>query len=156
MTEIASLYNHLQQQSIHYFLWCKAFHIIAAIAWFAGLFYLPRLFVYHTDAHDAISVERFQIMERRLYYGIMWPAAILTTFFGCCLLWAQPLYLKQGWMHTKLLGIACLWIYHWMCGYYRQCFAQQKNKHASKFYRVFNEIPTLLLILIVCMAVIKP
>lgn len=138
-------------------LFIKAFHIIAMVAWFAGLFYLPRLFVYHTDAHDEASIARFKIMERRLYYGITWPAAILTTLLGIWLLTYNPeYYLKAGWMHAKLTLVLILWIYHVLCGHYLKAFAHDKNQKSARFFRVYNEMPTLLLIGIVILVVVKP
>ena len=135
----------------------KAFHIIAMVAWFAGLFYLPRLFVYHADAKDKIGIERFKIMERRLYYGIAWPAAVLTTILGIWLIFYNPsYYLKTPWMHAKLTLVIILWCYHLLCGHYSNKFSRDANKKQSKFYRFFNEIPTLLLIGIVLLVVIKP
>ena len=135
----------------------KAFHIIALVAWFAGLFYLPRLFVYHSTAEDCISLNRFKIMERRLYYGITWPAAILTTVFGLWLIYFNmDYYLKAGWMHAKLSLVLLLWIFHLTCGYYLKVFARDKNKKSSRFYRMFNEFPTILLISIVILVVVKP
>jgi protoporphyrinogen IX oxidase len=138
-------------------LWVKAFHVIAMVAWFAGLFYLPRLFVYHADAHDAISRARFLIMERRLYYGITWPAALLTTVLGLWLLYVGlPYYHGAIWMHAKLGFVGLLWGYHLMCGHYVRCFKRDHNTHSNKFYRVFNELPTVLLIVIVVLVVVKP
>ena len=135
----------------------KAFHIIAMVAWFAGLFYLPRLFVYHADASDKISIERFKIMERRLYYGITWPAALLTTVLGLMLLLYNPqYYLKSGWMHAKLSLVLLLWGYHLTCGHFRKIFAQDRNNKTAKFYRVFNELPTVLLVGIVLLVVARP
>ncbi len=135
----------------------KAFHIIAMVAWFAGLFYLPRLFVYHADATDKISIVRFKVMERRLYYGITWPAAILTTFLGVLLITYSPhYYLKAIWMHLKLGLIVLLWSYHLFCGYFLKRFAKDKNTRSVNFYRFYNELPTLLLIAIVMLVVIKP
>jgi putative membrane protein len=139
------------------FLTLKAFHIITMVAWFAGLFYLPRLFVYHADAHDDISIARFKVMERRLYYGITWPAAILTTILGLCLLCYNPIYyLKAGWMHAKLALVFILWIYHLICGHYLRKFSQNTNSKNSFFFRIFNELPTLFLISIVLLVVLKP
>lgn len=138
-------------------LMIKSFHIIAMVAWFAGLFYLPRLFVYHAQAADAVSLDRFCIMERRLYYAIMWPAAVLTSFFGVWLLvdgWSY--YRSAGWMHMKLLLVVVLWLYHLMCGHYVKCFAQKCNTRATRYFRFFNEIPTLLLVSIVLLVVLKP
>ncbi|HHT0591855.1 TPA: protoporphyrinogen oxidase HemJ [Legionella anisa] len=138
-------------------LYIKAFHIIAIVAWFAGLFYLPRLFVYHADTHDETSLIRFKIMEKRLYYGITWPAAIGTTILGLWLLSYNPsYYLKAGWMHAKLSLVVILWIYHVLCGHYLKAFAQDKNQKSTRFFRIYNELPTLLLIGIVILVVVKP
>lgn len=138
-------------------LWLKALHIIAMVCWFAAIFYLPRLFVYHAEAQDKLSIERFKIMERRLYRGIMWPSAILTTLFGFAMLYIGRLYyMKAGWMHTKLLLILILWCYHLYCGKLLKHFANDKNEHTSRYYRIFNEIPVLLLIGIVILVVVKP
>jgi protoporphyrinogen IX oxidase len=135
----------------------KAFHIIMMVCWFAGLFYLPRLFVYHADTTDLISVERFKIMERRLYYGITWPSALLTTTLGILLILYNPqYYLKAAWMHAKLGLVGLLWAYHLSCGYFRKQFAKDANNKSTLFYRFFNELPVLLLIGIVMLAVIKP
>lgn len=138
-------------------LWIKSFHIISMVAWFAALFYLPRLFVYHADTKDTISHDRFIIMERRLYLGIMWPAALLTSFFGLILLkelW--PAYKKAGWLHAKLGLVVLLWGYHLACGHYKKAFALDKNVKTSRFFRFFNEVPTLFLVGIICLVVIKP
>nr|WP_277396009.1 protoporphyrinogen oxidase HemJ [Legionella anisa] len=138
-------------------MYIKAFHIIAMVAWFAGLFYLPRLFVYHADTHDETSLNRFKIMEKRLYYGITWPAAIGTTLLGLWLLSYNPsYYLKAGWMHAKLSLVVILWIYHVLCGHYLKAFAQDKNQKSTRFFRIYNELPTLLLIGIVILIVVKP
>jgi len=135
----------------------KAFHLIAVVAWFAGLFYLPRLFVYHASAHDTISLDRFKIMERRLYYAITWPAAVITTVLGFWLLTYNPqYYLKAGWMHAKLGLVVILWVYHLACGHYLKLFARDKNRKSELFFRIFNEIPTLLLAGIVLLVVVKP
>lgn len=138
-------------------LFVKAFHIMTMVAWFSGLFYLPRLFVYHAEAHDAISLARFKVMERRLYYGITWPAAILTTLLGLWLISYNPeYYLMAGWMHAKLGLVVVLWVYHLLCGHYLKAFAQEKNQKKSRFFRMYNEFPTLLLIAIVLLVVVKP
>lgn len=135
----------------------KALHIIALVAWFAGLFYLPRLFVYHADANDAISLARFRLMERRLYYGITWPAAIATSVLGLLLISYNPdYYLKAGWMHAKFALVLFLWGYHCSCGYFLKKFASNNNEKSPFFYRIFNEVPTILLIGIVLLVVIKP
>lgn len=137
-------------------LWIKSFHIIAMVAWFAGIFYLPRLYVYHADTSDEISLARFQIMERRLYRGIMWPAMVMTLIFGLWLVYLIPAYLKAPWMHAKLSFVVLLILYHFYCGRLRKYFAKGKNMHSSKFYRILNEVPTLLLIAIVLLVVVKP
>lgn len=135
----------------------KAFHIITMVAWFAGLFYLPRLFVYHSEAKDEISNARFKIMERRLYYGISWPAALLTTVLGIMLIsYNWQYYMHAGWMHAKLTLVILLWGYHLICGYYLKKFAREVNVKQALFYRVFNEIPTLFLIAIVLLVVVQP
>ena len=138
-------------------LWIKAFHIIAMVAWFAGLFYLPRLFVYHAGAIDNISLERFKIMEKRLYYFISYPAALLTSALGLLLLsynWSY--YLHAAWLHAKFSLVLLLWGYHLCLGHYLRLFAMDKNKKDAKFYRVINEIPTLFLVAIVILVVVKP
>lgn len=138
-------------------LWVKAFHIIAMVAWFAGLFYLPRLFVYHADTTDSISDERFKTMEWRLYYAITMPAGIITTVLGFWLLsFAWSAYMHAGWLHAKLSLVALLWIFHIYCGAIVSRFQRNQNCHSQKFYRIFNEIPTLLLISIVILVVVKP
>lgn len=135
----------------------RALHIISMVAWFAGLFYLPRLFVYHADTMDKISIDRFKIMERRLYYGITWPAAIFTTVFGISLLtYNLEYYLKAGWMHAKLTAVILLWIYHITCGHYVKQFAGERNTRGARYYRMYNEIPTIFLIIIVFVVVLKP
>lgn len=135
----------------------KALHIIAMVAWFAALFYLPRLFVYHADSQDKISHDRFLVMERRLYYAIMWPSAFLTSVFGLWLIHYNPAYyLTAGWMHLKLAMVILLWIYHLFCGHCVKQFARGKNIHTSRFFRILNEIPTLILIGIVLLVVMKP
>lgn len=137
-------------------LWVLAFHIIFVVAWFAGLFYLPRLFVYHAGSPDVISSERFKIMEHRLYYFIMTPAGILATLFGIWLLYFNWQNLTAGWMHAKLVLVAILWVYHLYCGRLLYQFKHEQNRLSEKFYRFFNEIPTVLLIAIVILAVVRP
>jgi protoporphyrinogen IX oxidase len=138
-------------------LWFKALHIIAMVAWFAGLFYLPRLFVYHADAKDLASIQRFKIMERRLYFGIMWPAAVLTSVFGGIIVtYAPDYYLGQKWFHWKLLIVTGLWVYHLYCAYLLKLFANDQNAYSSGYYRFFNEIPTVILVVVVFLVVLKP
>lgn len=137
--------------------WVLAFHIIFMVAWFAGLFYLPRLFVYHTLSSDAPSIERFKIMEHRLYYAIMMPAALLATVFGLWLLnFNFSYYLHQDWMHLKLTLVAFLWAYHLYCGKLVRDFKMNRKLFSANFYRWFNEAPTVLLMAIVILAVVKP
>lgn len=138
-------------------LWILGFHIIFMVAWFAGLFYLPRLFVYHAQSEDEISLKRFVVMEKRLFYAIMTPAGVLTILFGLLLLannWAG--YMQQHWLPVKLFFVVILWLYHGYCGYILKKFKDNKNQHSTLFFRWFNEIPTLLLIIIVILAVVKP
>lgn len=138
-------------------LYIKSLHIICMVAWFAGLFYLPRLFVYHTSAIDDIGLARFKTMEARLYYAITWPSAVLTSVFGLWLITYNPnYYLKAGWMHAKLGLIILLWAYHLTCGHFLKLFARDNNQHSTRFYRLFNEAPTVFLIAIVLLVVIKP
>ncbi len=138
-------------------LWIKAFHIIFMVTWFAGLFYLPRLFVYHSMAQDPASVARFKIMERKLYYGIMTPGAIFTTLLGLWLMALNmPAYAHAGWLHTKLTLVVLLWVFHLYCGHLRKRFAVDQNQHGHVFYRWLNEFPTVILILVVILAVVKP
>lgn len=135
-------------------LWVKAFHIIFMVTWFAGLFYLPRLFVYHAMSDDSPSIERFKVMERKLFYGIMTPGAILTIVFG---LWLWLGFgISGGWLHTKLLLVVLLIVYHLYCGKLLSNFRQDRNQHGHVFYRWFNEIPVVLLIAIVILVVVKP
>lgn len=137
-------------------LWIKAFHIIFVVCWFAGLFYLPRLMVYHVLSQKP-TTELLKVMERKLYYGIMWPAAILTTIFGTWLLtFSFQSYMTMEWMHAKLSLVVLLWIFHLYCGHCRKKLYDNTNNHSEKFYRILNEIPTILLIGIVILVVVKP
>ncbi|NOY70822.1 MAG: protoporphyrinogen oxidase HemJ [Gammaproteobacteria bacterium] len=139
-------------------LWIKAFHLIFMVTWFAGLFYLPRLFVYHAASNDTISLERFKIMERKLFYGIMTPGAILTIGFGIWLLSAGlwEAYGGHAWLHIKLALVAVLIIYHIYCGKIIRDFKYDKNQHSHVYYRWFNEAPVIALIIIVLLVVVKP
>jgi putative membrane protein len=136
-------------------LWLKAFHVVAVITWFAGLFYLPRLFVYHADARDSISIERFKIMERRLF-AIMTIGAAAGVALGAAMLVAAPLYLAMPWLRIKLLLVLLVVAYHGYCYKLMSDFAQDANTRSARWYRAFNEVPSLLLIAIVLLAVIKP
>ncbi len=138
-------------------LWLKAFHLIFIVTWFSGLFYLPRLFVYHAAAQDRISNERFKVMERKLYYGITTPSGIIATLFGIQLLsYNLAGYMRLPWMHLKLFLVVLLWIYHIICGKYLYDFKKDKNSHSETFYRFFNEIPVLFLFTIVILVIVKP
>lgn len=138
-------------------LWLRAFHIIAMVCWFAGIFYLPRLFVYHAAAKDSVSCERFKLMERRLYYGIMAPSALVTVFLGIWLLsYNYTGYLQSGWMQLKLLLVFLLLGFHGLCGKYRRDFFHDRNQHSQRFYRIYNEIPVIFLVGIILLVVIKP
>ncbi len=138
-------------------LWVMALHIIFVVTWFSGLFYLPRLFVYHAMSDDEISNNRFKIMERKLYYGITMPSAILATGFGIWLISFNPeYYFSQSWMHAKLFFVLLIWLYHIYCGILFHQFKQNKNKHSHVYYRIFNEIPVLFLVVIVILVVVKP
>ncbi|TWI56831.1 putative membrane protein [Pseudomonas duriflava] len=138
------------------YLWIKALHIIALVCWFAGLFYLPRLFVYHAQSEDDVSKARFCLMERKLYRGIMLPSMLLTLVFGVMLLVINPGWMSQGWLHTKLALVVVLIGYHHMCGAMLKRFARGENRRSHVFFRWFNEAPVLLLIAIVILVVIKP
>lgn len=137
-------------------LWVKAFHIIFMVTWFAGLFYLPRLFVYHADTKDSISNERFKLMEKRLLIMTNIGAA-LTLFFGLWLLmgWRADLG-SAAWFHAKMGLVALLFAYHHVCGRYVRVFRDDRNQKSSRFYRLFNEGPSLLLIAVVILATVKP
>lgn len=138
-------------------LWVKAFHIIAVITWFAAIFYLPRLFVYHADAQDKISNERFKIMERKLYRGIMTPSMIIVILLGGWLISYNPSYYAAAvWLHIKLTLVALLVVYHFYCGHLVKIFAADQNIRSHVFYRWFNEIPVFLLVGIVILASVKP
>jgi protoporphyrinogen IX oxidase len=135
-------------------LWIKALHISFMVTWFGGLFYLPRLFVYHAMSSDATSIERFKIMERKLYFGIMTPGAILTIIFG---LWLWLGYgITGGWMHAKLFLVLILVIYHFYCGKLLKDFKLDRNRNSHVFYRWFNEFPVLLLFAVIILVVVKP
>jgi len=138
-------------------LWIKAFHIIFVVTWFAGLFYLPRLFVYHTLASDAISIERFKIMERKLFYGIMTPSAVIAVALGLVLFIGYGIGLRSGWMHAKLTLVLILIAHHIYLGKLMLDFKHDRNKHGHKFYRWLNEIPAApVLFLAVILVVVKP
>jgi len=139
-------------------LWVKSFHLICVVTWFAALFYLPRLFVYHAMSDDETSNERFKIMERKLYRGIMTPSAILALFFGGWLLsyYSWESIAIMHWLHVKLALVALLFVYHGYCGSLLKQFKDDANTRSHVFYRWFNELPVLVLISVVILAVVKP
>ncbi|RDI48677.1 protoporphyrinogen oxidase HemJ [Aquicella lusitana] len=138
-------------------LWVKAFHIIFMVTWFSGLFYLPRLFVYHAMATDPISLDRFKVMERKLFYGIATPGAVFTILFG---LWILSYdfhgYMQMTWLHIKLSLVLLLILYHGYLGKLLYDFKRDRNKHGHVFYRILNEVPVLFLVFIVILVVVKP
>jgi putative membrane protein len=142
-------------------LWVKAFHIVCMVSWMTGIFYLPRLFVYHAmcEAEDKKGYERFLIMERKLFYGIMTPSALLTIILGVWLIAAFGglEYLRtQYWLHAKLFCVLLLCMHHVLCFVFYQQFRRRENAHQHRFYRIFNEVPVLLLIAICIFVVVKP
>jgi putative membrane protein len=136
-------------------LWLKALHIVFVVTWFAGIFYLPRLFIYHAAATDALGIERFQTMERRLF-AIMTIGATLTLLFGLAMVAVTPALLATGWLRLKLALVAALIGYHIWCYRLMSDLRAGRNRHSSTWYRVFNEAPALLLMAIVILAVVKP
>lgn len=140
----------------------KALHLIFMVTWFAGLFYLPRLYVYHAMSHDEgdnkASSERFKVMERKLYYGITTPGMVLTWVFGLWMLidYGWELYASNGWLHIKLTLLVLLTVYHYFCGKWLINFKEDNNQRDHLYYRWMNEVPVLFLIIIVMLAVLKP
>lgn len=138
------------------YLWLKALHIIFVICWFAGLFYLPRLFVHHALSEDAATCERLSIMERKLYRFVT-PLAVLAVVFGLALVWQNwAYYQRAGWFHAKFTLVLLLLAYHIYCGRLLRAFAENRNQRSHVFYRVFNELPVLALFAIVILVVVKP
>ncbi len=138
-----------------WYLWIRAFHIMAVISWMAGLFYLPRLFVYHaTVPVGDVRDKTFRIMERRLYRYIMQPAMIAT--WGAGLLLMVIIGFSHVWLHVKLLAVLLMTVFHFRLGFHVNRFAEGRNVHSERHFRIINEIPTLLMIVIVIMAVVKP
>ena len=135
-------------------LWLKSLHIIFMVTWFAGLFYLPRLFVYHAQSTDRVSLERFKVMERKLFFGIMTPGAVLTIMFGTWL-WLGHGF-GGGWRIVKLVLVTILIAYHLYCGMLLRDFKHDRNRHDHVFYRWLNEFPVLILIAAVLLVVFKP
>ncbi len=140
-------------------LWFKAFHIISMVTWFAGLFYLPRLFVYHVGTTDTAGHERFLVMERKLFI-IMTIGALLTAVFGLALLhwhgWMDAYFASQGWWHAKLTCVLLLIGFHVWCWFLYRGFRDGNNKHSERWFRLFNEVPALALVAIVILVVVRP
>lgn len=135
--------------------WVKAFHIVAMVTWFAGLFYLPRLFVYHAMAEDETGIARFKVMERKLFFGIMTPGAIVTIVLGLWL-WAGWWRDAGAWMHAKFALVLVLIGYHVWCGKLLYDFRHDRNRRTHVWYRWFNEFPVLLLLAIILLVEVKP
>ncbi|MBO6561700.1 MAG: protoporphyrinogen oxidase HemJ [Nisaea sp.] len=137
--------------------WVKAFHVMSMVAWMAGMFYLPRLFVYHADAAPGSELsETLKIMERRLLRAIINPAMVSTFVFGIWMLVLIPEFLSDGWFHVKLACLFLLTGFHGMMARWRRDFAADANRRSARFYRIANEVPTVLLIVIVIMVIVKP
>jgi len=141
-------------------LWLKSFHVIFMVTWFAGLFYLPRLYVYHASTADTAGKERFKIMERKLFV-MMTIGGVLTAVFGLAILFSVPsvvrtAWLQMGWLHAKLALVAVLIGYHAWCYRLLVAFRNDANRHSERWYRLFNEVPTLPLIAIVILVIVKP
>jgi putative membrane protein len=137
--------------------WLRAFHLVFVVAWFGGLFYLPRLFVYHALTTDAPGVERFKTMERKLFYGMMTPTAVIAVGLGLAMVvlgWET--YAHARWFWVKVVLVAGLVAYHVYCGHLVRVFARDGNSNTHVFYRWFNEVPLAFLIAIVILAVVKP
>ena len=135
-------------------LWVKTLHIVFMVTWFAGLFYLPRLFVYHAMSDDRVSLERFKVMERKLYWGIMTPGAVLTLVFGIWL-WLGWGF-SGGWLHAKLALVVVLVAYHVWCGKLVLEFRRAQNARSHVWFRWFNEFPVLVLVCAVALVVFQP
>jgi putative membrane protein len=136
-------------------LWVKAFHIVFFVTWYAGLFYLPRLFVYHAMADDRASIERFKVMERKLFWGIMTPGAVLTLALGLWL-WLGWFRGTGGWIHAKLAVVALTLAYHFWCYRLLRDFAADRNRRSHVWFRWFNEVPVVFLLATVLLVVLKP
>ena len=137
-------------------LWLKALHIIFVVCWFAGLFYLPRIFVYYAASEDQRTRETLALMARKLYRFVT-PLMILAILFGLALIHMNiAYYMGATWLWLKLAGVACLLVYHWQCGRYVKRINEHSDEHGHVFYRFFNEVPVVFLFVIVILAVLKP
>ena len=139
------------------YLWWTAWHVISMVAWFSALFYLPRLFVYHAMSEDQLGQQRFCVMEHKLYYYIGWPAAVLTTFFGIGLVYQLGSSAwHMLWLPIKLALVLVLWLYHLSAGYFIKRIKHHPHDFSHVFFRWYNEVPTILLVCIVILVVVKP
>ncbi len=140
------------------YLLLKSLHLIFVVTWFAGLFYLPRLYVYHSASLDKTGIQRFELMEKKLYYGIMWPSMLLTlcTGTGLIVINGVPWASQSSWLQIKILIVISLCIYQLYLGWLRKVFVLKANKHGHIFYRWLNEAPVIALIAIIFLAVFKP
>jgi len=138
--------------------WVKALHVIAVIAWMAGIFYLPRLFVYHADSETgSVQSETFKVMERRLYRGIMTPAMIATWVFGLLLVFVfDAVDWSQGWVWLKAAFVIAMTGYQGLLGRHRRAFAADANTRPGRYFRLINEVPTVLMVVIVVAVIVKP
>ncbi|MEE4361835.1 MAG: protoporphyrinogen oxidase HemJ [Pseudomonadales bacterium] len=136
-------------------LWVKAFHIIFVVCWFAGLFYLPRLFVNHAMAEDPATIAQLKVMERKLYRFVT-PFAVLAVGLGLWMLVLVPDYLKMGWMHAKIALVLLLVVYHGWCGHLLRQLRDDRSTHSHRYFRVFNELPVLVLFAVVILVVVRP
>ncbi len=147
----------MQDFLLEYYLWIKGLHIIAVISFMAGMLYLPRLFIYHVEAPKGSQMsETFKVMERKLLRFIINPAFIAALLFGGLMFWANPSLFSNGWMHGKLGLLLLMGGVHGMFAKWRKEFERDENTRSDKFYRVWNEVPTVLMIVIVLLAVVKP
>lgn len=147
----------MQDFLLDYYLWIKAFHIIAAISWMAGLLYLPRLFIYHCDTDkNSDKSETFKIMERKLVRVIMNPAMILTWIFGGLMIYANPAIFEDAWIHAKLTAVVLMTIMHHIFSVARKKFEKDENVRSAKFFRIINEVPAVLMIIIVILVIVRP
>jgi putative membrane protein len=139
------------------YLYIKAFHVIGVVAWFAGLFYIFRLYVYHTEnRHNQEITTLLTVMEKRLYFGITWPAMALTCFMGAWLVFLNPELLAQNWFRLKLAAVACLLAYHFYAGVIRKKFLNGNYCLSSRQCRLINEVPTVILIIVVILVIVRP
>lgn len=142
---------------LQYYLWIKALHIIAVISWMAGMLYLPRLYIYHCGTGKGSETSAlFKVMERRLLRIIINPAMIASWVFGGLMLYANPDLLSHGWMHVKLTALILMQITHAAYARWRRHFANDGNRHSQKFYRYMNEVPTILMVIIIIMVIVRP